>query len=294
MMWMKHPQNKSMFRPKNHRMNQAARTTQNASRKSSIGRDKKTTGSRRTRKKWSNQKSQSDRHPQNLGSIGIRNRYRNGGFLTRSDSLVKSDQYIITGSIIAATSKKRKHDSSSADESYYFSDIQHENSRPSKNTSAKRAKLNLIPAEGLPLPKTGTTPLINMILYWGENEADVIRVLLDMGVLVAILSEQMTRNHRIPVASRPNIRQIQDYAGQNVLGAGEHFTSPLLIRHNKHFDRVSFEIAPLAKEYDAILPCWRLAKHKFDLLANNSRIKYNTEHCRKNCTMNNHENFSLE
>ena len=101
-------------------------------------------------------------------------------------------------------------------------------------------------------------------------------------------------NLTIPVANRPNTRQIQDYAGQNVPGAGEHFTSPLLIRHNKHYDRVSFEIAPLAKEYDNILPCWWLAKHRCDLLANNSRIKFDTEHCQKNCTMNNHENFSLE
>ena len=131
--------------------------------------------------------------------------------------------------------KRRKYDNSSADESNYFSDIQHEDSRPSKNTSAKKQKLNFIPAEGLPLPKTGTIPLVNMILYWGENEAEVIRVLLDTRASVAILSERITKIYRIPVANHPNIRQIQDYAGQNLPGAGEHFTSPLLIHHNKHF-----------------------------------------------------------
>ena len=167
-------------------------------------------------------------------------------------------------------------------------------SRPAKNTSTKTPKLKLIPADGLPLPKTGTIPLVNMILYWGENKADVIKVLLDTGASVAILSERMTKNHRLPVASRPNIRQIQDYAGQKVSVAGEYFTSPLLIHHNKHFDRVSFEIAPLAKDYDAILAHWWLAKHKCDLLANNGHMKFDIEHCRKNCTMNNHENFPLE
>ena len=187
-----------------------------------------------------------------------------------------------------------KSDNSSSDDSDYFSDIQHEDSRPLKNTSVKNQKLNLIPAKGLPLPKTGTTRLVNITLYWGENRTEIIRVLLDTGSSEAILSEQTAKKYRLLLPNHPNTRLIHDYAGQNVPGAGEHFTSPLLIRHNKHFDRVLFEIAPLAKEYDVILPRWWLAKHKFDLLANDNRIKFDTEYCLKNCTKNNHENFSLE
>ena len=228
-----------------------------------------------------------------MGVIGIRKRHRHDGFLTRSESPVNSDQYITTG-ITAAISRKRKYDNSSADESDYFSDIQYEDSRPWKNTSAKKQKLNLIPTKGLPLPKTGTSPLVNMVLYWGEDRTEIIKVLLDTGSSVAILSEQIAKNYRIPIAKRPSTRPIQDYVGQNVPGVGEHFTSPLLIRHNKHFDRVSFEIAPLAKEYDAILPCWWLAKHKCDLLANDNCIKFDTEYCLKNCNKSNHENFSVE
>ena len=170
-----------------------------------------------------------------MGVIRIRKRRRNGGFSTRSESPVNSDQYITTGTT-AAISRKRKYDNSSADESDYFSDIQHGVGGPSKNTLAKKQKLHLIPTKGLPLQKTETTPLVNMVLYWGEDRTEIIKVLLDTGSLVAILSEQISKNYRIPIAKRPNTRPIQDYAGQNVPGAGEHFTSPLLIRHNKHFD----------------------------------------------------------
>ena len=53
-------------------------------------------------------------------------------------------------------------------------------------------------------------------------------------------------------------------------------------------------MAPVTKEYDAILPRWLLAKHKCDLLANDNRIKFDTEYCLKNCTNSNHENFSLK
>ena len=104
----------------------------------------------------------------------------------------------------------------------------------------------------------------------------------------------MFKNHRIPRANCPNQRQIQDYAGRNVPGTGEHFTSPLLICHNKQFVRVSFEITEVAKEYNAILPQWWLAKHKYKLLANNRRIKLDMEYCKGNCTKHNHENFSRE
>ena len=78
-------------------------------------------------------------------------------------------------------------------------------------------------------------------------------------------------------------------------GAGEYFTSPFLLQHRQHFTRVSFEVAPLAGDYDIILPRWWLAKHKCELLASNARIKFTTGECQRKCTMErNNTGFSLE
>ena len=90
-------------------------------------------------------------------------RHENDGFLTRSASPVETDLYITTGTIVAAT-RKRKSESSADDD--FYSDPDHEDARPSKNTSShKKKKIRIQSAEGIPRPKIGTTPMINMILY---------------------------------------------------------------------------------------------------------------------------------
>ena len=133
-----------------------------------------------------------------------------------------------------------------------------------------------------------------MMMYFGEQE-QTVRALLDIGSTVPLLSLSMVERHQIPIAERETKRTIQDYAGQEVLGAGEFFTSPLLIQHRHHFSRLSFEVAPLAGNYDIIIPRWWLAKHKCDLLASNSRIKFTSGECQCKCTKERNDNkFSLE
>ena len=78
-------------------------------------------------------------------------------------------------------------------------------------------------------------------------------------------------------------------------GAGEFFTSHLLLQHRHHYSRVSFEVTPLAGDYDIIIPRWWLAKHKCDLLASNGCIKFTLEDCQRKCTREAKEmKFSLE
>ena len=168
----------------------------------------------------------------------------------------------------------------------------HEDSYPSKKTAT--SKYNVQSSEGLPFPKSGPVPVVAMILYFGEQE-ETVRAVLDTGSTVPILSLGFVGKHQVPIAERATKRSIQDYAGQEVSGAGEYFTSPLLLQHRQHFTRVSFEVAPLAGDYDIILPNWWLAKHKCDLLASNGRIKFTSGECQRKCTMErNNTGFSLE
>ena len=139
---------------------------------------------------------------------------------------METEPYITTGITVAATQKRKSE--SSADNDFY-SDPNHEDARPSKNTSShKNKKIRIQLAEGIPRPKIGTTPMINMILYWSEKE-ETIKVLRDTGSSVPKLADRIIKGYQIPVAQRPKNCPIQDYAGRDVDGAGEYFTSPLLL-----------------------------------------------------------------
>ena len=189
-----------------------------------------------------------------------------------------------------AISRKRKQPSAGSEQDQEESHP--EDGRPSKKTATSKYKIQS--SEGLPFPKSGPVPVIVMILYFGEQE-QTVRALLDTGSTVPLLSLSMVEPHRIPIAERETKRTIQDYAGQKVPAAGEFFTSPLLLQHRQHFSRLSFEVAPLAGDYDIIIPRWWLAKHKCDLLASNGRIKFTSGECQRKCTRERYDTkFSLE
>ena len=189
-----------------------------------------------------------------------------------------------------AISRKRKQPSAGSDPD--LEEGHHEDGRPSKKTAT--SKYNIQSAEGLPLPTCGPVPVIVMILYFGEQE-QTVRALLDTGSTVPLLSLSMVEQHQISLAERETNRTIQDYTGQEVPGAGEFFTSPLLLQHRHHYSRLSFEVAPLAGDYDIIIPRWWLAKHKCDLLASNGRIRFTSGECQRKCTKERNDTaFSLE
>ena len=189
-----------------------------------------------------------------------------------------------------AISRKRKQPSAESNQDQ--EEGHPEDGRPSKKTAT--SKYNIQSSEGLPFPKSGPVPVIVMILYFGEQERTV-RALLDTGSTVPLLSLSMVERHQIPIAERETKRTIQDYAGQEVPEAGEFFASPLLLQHRHHFSRLSFEVAPLSGDYDIIIPCWWLAKHKCDLLGSNGRIKFTSGECQRKCTKErNDTKFSLE
>ena len=178
-----------------------------------------------------------------------------------------------------AISRKRKQPSAGSNQDQEMN--HHENGRPSKKTAT--SKYNIKSSEGLPFPKNGPLPVIVIILYFGKQD-QTVQALLDTGSTVPLLSLSMVEHHQIPIAKRETKRTIQDYAGQEVPGAGEFFTSPLLLQHRHYFSRLSFKVAFLAGDYDIIIPRWWLTKYKCDLLASNGHIKFTSAECRCKCT----------
>ena len=168
----------------------------------------------------------------------------------------------------------------------------HEDSHPSKKTET--SKYNVQSSEGLPFTKSGPVPVIAVILYFREQEKTV-RALLDTDTTVPLLSLGFVEKHQTFIAKRPTKRTIHDSAARQVPGAGEFFTSQLLLQHRQHDIRVSFEVALLTGEYDIILHRWSLVKQKCDLLASNGQIKFTLGKCQCKCTMErNDTSFSPE
>ena len=192
-------------------------------------------------------------HPEEgLGGrdLSQRRRIRHGdaGFSIRSPEPEQSDLYITSGLQTMAISRKRKQPSAGSDPDQEKS--HQEDGRPSKKTAT--SKYNIQSSKGLlPFPKSGPVPVVVMILYFGEQE-QTVRALLDTGSTVPLLSLAMVEQHQIPIVERETKRTIQDYARQEVPGAGEFFTSPLLLQHRHHYSRLSIEVVPLAGDYDII------------------------------------------
>ena len=174
-----------------------------------------------------------------------------------------------------AITMKQKEPSAGTNES---EDSVQEDSGPSKKIATKT--FNVKSSKYIPLPRYGTVLVVTMIIHLEERE-EVARILLDTGLTVQLLSRSYVHTKRITVAEQPTVRPIQDYAGQEVEGTGIHYTAPLILQHRHHFSRVCFEVAPLASDNDVILPHWRVAKHKFDLLASKGSIKFTSADCQR-------------
>ena len=134
-----------------------------------------------------------------------------------------------------------------------------------------------------------------MILHWGTNDENkaAIRILLDTGSTVSLLSLAWVGSTSVQVVQRSTTKRIENFAGEAVPGAGDYYTFPLLLQHRKHYTRETFEIAPLAGDYDAILPAWWMAKHRPEDI-HHDRLTFTSSHCRKHCTKDSCSKFPVE
>ena len=81
-----------------------------------------------------------------------------------------------------AIKRKRKKPSAGTDES---EDDHQEDGGPSKKIATQ--SLNVKSSECIPLPRSGTAPVVTMIVRLEERE-EIVRILLDTGSTVPLLS----------------------------------------------------------------------------------------------------------
>jgi len=99
-----------------------------------------------------------------------------------------------------------------------------------------------------------------MIVLWGPT-LYAVRVLLDTGCSVPLISTRVTDKYDILQVRRCRAAPLQNCLGEEVKGAGMEYTEPLLLQHQKHFLREVFEVVPLEPEVNIFLPFWWMAKH---------------------------------
>lgn len=113
-----------------------------------------------------------------------------------------------------------------------------------------------------------------------------MRVLLDPGSSIPVMSFHKARTWKLPLIRRSHIRTIMGFnAAVDTMG-GRYYTEAVVLRHQEdHYTRLSFELSAMDDECDIILPHWWLQQHEpacfFD---KTQEIKFATEYCQKNCT----------
>jgi len=72
-----------------------------------------------------------------------------------------------------------------------------------------------------------------MIISWGPTQ-HAVRVLLDTGCSVSLISTRITEQLDIPRIHRSEAAPLLNCSWEEVKGAGMEYTEPLLLQHRKH------------------------------------------------------------
>lgn len=136
-----------------------------------------------------------------------------------------------------------------------------------------------------PEPRSGTRPIVKMTLIYNHKEHPV-RVLLDTGCSVPVMSFSQCRKWRLPMFKRDKVRKMLSFDATCVENAGRYYTDALVLRHQEdHFSRLNFELSNMDDECDIILPHWWLEMHQpAGFFGNPDKIQFPSEYCRANCT----------
>jgi len=150
-------------------------------------------------------------------------------------------------------------------------------------TSQDRQRRRLNPDKASPKkstnkPQCGKRPITTMIISWGPTQYTV-RVLLDTGCLVPLISARITEQLDIPRIRRRKAAPLLNCSGEEVKGAGMEYTEPLLLQHRKHYSQEMFEVAPLEPEVDIFLPFWWIAKHPPQGAWDSEELRFSSCNC---------------
>ena len=154
----------------------------------------------------------------------------------------------------------------------------------------KEANLPITP------PRIGERPKICMEILWENGHSVKITALLDSGSSCCIIDSTFAKKWGVLTVVRDVPVTIRDFHGSEVKEAGEAFSYPLILRRRSHYSKDTFEIAPLDREAEVILPWWWMIRHKphrfFEGVP--STIEFTEKVCQDRCTIRAMADFSLD
>ena len=147
-----------------------------------------------------------------------------------------------------------------------------------------------------PPPIVGRRPFLDMRLSWDGSPEIFVRMMLDCGVNVPVVSQTLVETYKIPGDLRSHAHGIVTFDGQlSQSHAGWVYTQSYTLRVEAHHTRETFEIAPLQDDHDIHLPLWWIITHptQFVLTAKESELKFDSPKC-KNCTTKGVSEFTVK
>lgn len=136
----------------------------------------------------------------------------------------------------------------------------------------------------VPKPTSGNKNIAIVFTISWDKASDVsARCLLDPGASVALLSKTFVKEHSVPKIKRDVPITVCDLAKTVVPDAGSARTQPLVLRHQDHFTKETFEIAALDERIDAVLPLQWIEKHELVGLRS-GQVYFGSTFCMQNCT----------
>ena len=103
------------------------------------------------------------------------------------------------------------------------------------------AKKQKLPAP----PKIGDRPILKMKLSWDDNPEILMRVMLDCGANVPVISQEVVEMHRVPGVLRRQACGFSAFDGSESDSAGRAYTLPCTLRIGDHYTKETFEISLL-------------------------------------------------
>ena len=131
-----------------------------------------------------------------------------------------------------------------------------------------------------------------MVIHWGPTK-QLVRVLLDTGCSVPLISKQLVEALQLPTEKRTKPLPLRNCSGEEVLGAGLEYTAPLQLQHRKHFTKETFEVTPLEPETDIFLPFWWIVQHPPQGAWDSEEMRFSSPQCLEQCTRYEIEEFSM-
>ncbi|KAK4182057.1 hypothetical protein QBC35DRAFT_510663, partial [Podospora australis] len=119
----------------------------------------------------------------------------------------------------------------------------------------------------------------------GKPKERVVRVLLDDGAQVPVLSQHIAIQLNIPRWKHEEPLSLQAWDGSTAEG-GVEYGGPVMLRHKEdHFTKLSLELAPLDDEVDVLLPYWWLQQHRPEgFFDGPNHVTFGSTYCKEHCT----------